>query len=144
MEIEVKNQISLEKIFSKETWKWLVTISLLLLVILIAWDTFNFSAPKADKSKWQAVFLTNGQVYFGHLQVLSKEYIKLNSIYYLQVQQPVQPQTGGGQSNINLVKLGGEIHGPEDTMFIPADRVLFWENLRADSQVIKVIEQINK
>lgn len=106
--------------------------------------TRNFPTP--DEGKWQAVFLTNGQVYFGHLVVVSREYITLNDVFY--IQQGTQPQTGSvlptSQPNINLVKLGGELHGPEDKMYVPKDRILFWENLRTDSQVVQTIEKTSQ
>ena len=34
-----------------------------------------------DKSKYQAVFFTNGQVYFGKLSKVNNEYYKLSDIY---------------------------------------------------------------
>ena len=134
---------------SKLELKWLVkifknrfTVGVIIIVaVLLVWVIFFNSIPRPDKDKLQAVFLTNGQVYFGELDVVSKEYVKLTGIYYLQVQQPVQPQQPGGSPNFNLIKLGGELHGPEDEMFIPSERILFWENLRADSQVTQLINQ---
>lgn len=145
MEQEV-NQESSRKFgwsrFKFMRWRrWLWSGLLVFIAVLLVFNTFNLATPRPDKNKWQAVFLTNGQVYFGRLEILSKDYVKLSSIYYLQVQQPVQPQPQTAQPNINLVKLGGELHGPEDEMFIPQDRILFWENLRDDSQVVRVIGQ---
>lgn len=40
---------------------------------------------------------------------------------------------------ISLAKLGNELHGPEDKMFINSDQLLFWENLKDDGQVAKAI-----
>lgn len=131
-------------------WKWLVAALVVLIVgVLVGYGWAGTGQkmsgfmvePSADK--WQAVFLTNGQVYFGHMSALNPEYFNLNNIYYLQVQQVVQPQPEDQtpQPNISLVKLGGELHGPEDTMFIPRDRILFWEDMKADSRVVQAIEQ---
>lgn len=104
---------------------------------------------------YQAVFLTNGQVYFGKLST-DKDWINLTDIYYLQVTQNLQqaatsdqgknatPATdtpASNQPNIQLVKLGSELHGPEDAMHIEKDKVLFWENLKSDSKVISAIAQ---
>ena len=45
-----------------------------------------------DSDKTQAVFLTNGQVYFGDIQNIQSDHLELKNIYYLSVQnQSVQP-----------------------------------------------------
>ncbi len=98
--------------------------------------------PSVSEAKWQAVFLTNNQVYFGHLQNYDRGYAALRGIYYLQAQPPVQPEQAA--PNMNLVKFGSELHGPEDMMFIPKNQILFWENMRADSQVVRTIENAKK
>lgn len=95
-----------------------------------------------NKSEYQAVFLTNGQVYFGKLQSINNDYLVLDNIYYLQVQQSVQDGTATtttDQNQAQLVKLGNELHGPEDQMQISSKQVLFWENLKADGKVAQSI-----
>lgn len=95
-----------------------------------------------NKNEYQAVFLTNGQVYFGKLQTTNGDYLVLNKVYYLQVQQPVQDGTTTAttdQSQAQLVKLGNELHGPEDRMQISSKQVLFWENLKKDGKVAQSI-----
>lgn len=108
------------------------------------------SNGNAVKSKqYQAVFLSNGQVYFGKLKNVDNSYIRLSEIYYLQVQQQVQPdekakQEQGQQPQVSLAKLGSELHGPEDTMYISRDQVLFWENLKDDGKVAQAIKDYAK
>lgn len=102
-------------------------------------------ADSAIKSKqYQAVFLTNGQVYFCKLTRVDNSYVKCNDIYYLQVQQQVQPEDKSKNNNeqpqVSLAKLGGELHGPEDVMHISRSQVLFWENLKDDGKVVKAIK----
>lgn len=103
-----------------------------------------------DGSRYQAVFFTNGQVYFGKLSSIGGDYYKLTDIYYIQSQQAPtntdsdnpQETDGSPQSNdTKLVKLGDEIHGPEDSMIINRDQVLFFENLKKDGKVTNVINQ---
>jgi hypothetical protein len=99
-----------------------------------------------DADRHQAVFLTNGQVYFGKVKTISKQYIDLRGIYYLNVNQQVQPdqkngQQAAAQNNVTLVKLGCELHGPVDQMLVNRDQVTFWENLKDDGQVAKAIDQ---
>ena len=88
----------------------------------------------------QAVFLNGGQVYFGNIKALNNDYVKLNNIYYLRVNQQVQPNgTTASNQDISLVKLGCELHGPQDSMVINQSQVIFWENLKSDGQVAKAV-----
>lgn len=93
-------------------------------------------------SDYSAVFLTNGQVYFGKITGQSKISLDLTDIYYLQVNQQIQPEQkdkNETQPNIVLVKLGSELHGPNDIMHINRDQVLFFESMKKDSKVVKAI-----
>jgi len=94
---------------------------------------------------WQAVFLTNGQVYFGKIADLNKDYVILKDIYYLQViassntiAQPSDVQTQPEQ-RLTLIKLGNEIHGPKDEMIINREHVIIIEGLKNDSRVVQAI-----
>lgn len=102
-------------------------------------------ASTIDSGKYQAVFLSNGQIYFGKLKVHNGEYLKLTDIFYLQSQdaenQTDELQAGANQEGeLQLIKLGNEVHGPEDQMMISQDQVLFYENLKADSKVATSIK----
>ena len=89
---------------------------------------------------YQAVFLTIGQTYFGKYSSYGKDYSKLTDIYYLQVGgSGLQTSSPSSFNSINLTKLGSELHGPEDTMYLPLGSILFVENLKPDSQVVKAI-----
>ena len=91
----------------------------------------RFPAIPADK--YQAVFLTGGQVYFGHMEDTGGSYVTLSNVYYLKEAADLS------QSNLNLVKLGGELHGPEDTIHIRKDAIAFWENMKDTSRVVQSI-----
>jgi hypothetical protein len=98
-----------------------------------------------DEAKLQAVFLNGGQVYFGNIGALNSEYLGLTNIYYLRVNQQVQPKPGESQQqDISLVKLGCELHGPQDQMLINREQVVFWENLKEDGQVAKAVAEYVK
>lgn len=123
----------------------LIVVSVVLVLALLGLvykSTFGVSAKIKD-DKYQAVFLnsTDGQVYFGKLKDLNKDYYELTDIYYVRVEQ-VQPNPNEQpQQNISLAKLGNEIHGPEDVMFIRKEHVMFWENLKDDGQVVTAINE---
>jgi hypothetical protein len=121
------------------------------LVFALLWNAKSMQSgvSAVDTNKYQAVFLTNGQVYFGKASNLKSDYVTLKNIYYLQVQQSVQPSTDkpatattdqNAGSQVSLTKLGQELHGPTDEMHIAKEQVLFWENLKDDSTVVKAIK----
>lgn len=69
----------------------LIITSVIASAYLITRLLASTSSGGAVKGKqYQALFLTNGQVYFGHLSNVNDGYVKLSDIYYLQVQQAVQ------------------------------------------------------
>ncbi len=96
-----------------------------------------------DEEKYQAVFLesTDGQVYFGKLGIFNDDLYVLSDIYYLRVEQQIQPESEQPKNNVSLAKLGNELHAPEDFMYSARDKVMFWENLKDDGQVVKAISQ---
>lgn len=95
-----------------------------------------------DTGRYQAVFLNGGQVYFGRITSLNNQFTRIADIYYLQVNQQVQPDQSNpsaASNNVSLVKLGCELHGPHDSMVINKDQIIFWENLKTDGKVAKAI-----
>lgn len=125
--------------------KKIVLHIVIIVILLIAFGAI-FCCGRGDltgnKKVWKAVFLTNGQVYFGKVISESKKAITMHEIYYLQVTQ-LTPQTKEDQQQepqLTLIKLGQELHGPTDEMRINRDHVLFVETLKPDSQVVQTIE----
>lgn len=121
-------------------------IAVVIIVVLALGAWFAWSSMSGDAAvkgnEYQAVFLTNGQVYFGKVSDINGGYVKLTDIYYLQVQQSVQPDSKSSSNNnsqVSLAKLGSELHGPEDAMYISRQQVLFWENLKNDGKVVQAI-----
>jgi len=124
----------------------LLSITVVMVGVLLA--LFFFEGDREDKyvdnSKHQAIFLNNGQVYFGNISDLNKDFLTLSNIYYLRVNQQVQPGQQASQNDVSLVKLGCELHGPQDSMVVNRDQVTFWENLKDDGQVAKAIAEYVK
>ena len=115
-----------------------VVIGVLFLVILGYKLDLIVSAKKnlIDKKFYQAVFLSNDQIYFGHLSSIDSNHMRLKDVYYVKVSE---------DSIGHLVKLGqNEPHGPTNEMTINKEHILFWENLTPDSQVVKSIQSYSK
>lgn len=81
---------------------------------------------------YSAVFLANGQVYFGKLEN-DGEYTKLTNVYY------IQNTSDGSTTNTSLVPLLGELHQPTDQMEISKNQILYTETLASSSPVTKSI-----
>lgn len=119
---------------------------IVLLVLFVLWSNkerlMQPSSSTIGGDTYRAVFLTNGQVYFGKIASADKQFTTMNSVFYLQVKQPLQGEEAEVQPKpeLNLVKLGTELHGPTDAMMVNNDQILFIEDLRADSEVVKGIE----
>ena len=132
-----------------------IILGIIVLVILAVGFLFRdklndiFIQYNVKISGYQAVFLANGQVYFGKISQIGSAYIVLKDIFYLQANNSLQAAGGNGstsadQSQMSLVKLGNELHGPEDAMFINRGQILFFENLKPDSRVVSAIAEYQK
>jgi len=129
----------------KNTFKNIFFVFLGLLFLSILWEyLFSFYARErflVKKDQYQAIFLTNGQSYFGKIDNITQEFYVLKDIYYFRygdIKQVDEEKTL--KTDLSLIKLGEELHGPEDMMVIKRDQVLFWENLKNDSKVVKAIQ----
>jgi len=140
----------------KSVWKrflWPIIVAGAIIVAAggwFLWSNLSGGGMAIDGSKYQAVFFTNGQVYFGKLQAFNGGYMKLTDIFYLQSKQsgnskdsgnPQETSSDQSNNNVQLIKLGDEVHGPEDEMIISKDQVLFYENLKADGKVTQSIQK---
>jgi len=137
---------------AKGPWILLVTIIIVLAVVGYIFRDKLFSGTSSiSKANFQAVFLTNGQVYFGKMSDNGGHYVTMDNIYYLQVtpvlQTGTEGQPGAGQQaqqaqqqQLSLVKLGNELHGPVDEMHVNRDQILFIEDLKEDGRVVQAIK----
>jgi hypothetical protein len=115
-----------------------VVAALVVSAALFGWGVLpTTKVPGLSPQQWQAVFLSNNQVYFGKLSDENPSYVTLRNVYYLRTASDLQDTRDG--SNLNLIKLGGEVHGPEDVMYIPKNSIVFWENLKDTSRIVQSI-----
>ncbi|MBI3889265.1 hypothetical protein HY312_01650 [Candidatus Saccharibacteria bacterium] len=136
------------------TRKRKIFIAIILIVLVIAggvltwYNSMQTSGYYIQSNKYQVVVLSNNQIYFGKLQRLSDQSYRLTSVYYLQEQSTAGASTdpaakadqAASTATPQLVKLGNELHGPDDAMFFNDTQVLYWENLKSDGKVSKAIE----
>ena len=116
----------------------LLGAAIALLAILVLGD-FLRSGKVTFDTPYQAVFLTNGQVYFGRLEKAGSPYPVLTEVYYVQSQVKADTKE---PRNI-LVRRGKEWHGP-DRMVLNAQQILFIEPVGPESTVAKLIAELKK
>jgi hypothetical protein len=135
--------------------KMIIAVVIVLLIVLLGLMLKNGLSGSGGikKNQYQAVFLTNGQVYFGKLQNTNGEYLRMTDVYYLQVQNNQNQQSADNKSQEQtqqttgqpqLIKLGQELHGPEDELNILRTQISFWENLKDNGKVVTAIKQYQK
>jgi len=126
----------------------LIVVAVVVLVIVGGYLFLKSRGGVIKSGEYQAVFLTNDQVYFGKIIESTNQEVVLKDVYYLLLQKPaeVQPQTPEAtpgaqeQPKYILMHLGDrETHGPMDEMHINRSQILFIEPLREDSKVIRGI-----
>lgn len=147
---------SSKKAKSRNTDRWLRMLNGVILVgiaILVAAVALSFTRNSStnefklvNDKKYQAVFLNNGQVYFGHISSMDGKNLVINGIYYL-TQNTTTGSNGQAATdgNYTLVKLGcQQIHDPYDQMVINRDQITFWENLQDNGKVVSSINDFKK
>ena len=82
-------------------WLWVtgIAIALLIVVLLLLLLPSKNDLPKEIDSRWQAVFLSDGQVYFGHLENENRRFSRLTDVYYLKYAKELQQELGGKTVN---------------------------------------------
>ncbi|MBU1164932.1 hypothetical protein KKA15_05235 [Patescibacteria group bacterium] len=137
----------LNKLTNKQALVLLVVLIFVVYLILSYTPLNPYLLVKYPSSKWQAVFLTNDQVYFGKVTVSNNSYVTLEHVYYLKsVNWPLQRSIITGaeiapEQSLKLIKLSTENFSPQDKMVINKDHILFIENLNGDSNIVLAIDR---
>lgn len=123
----------------------IVGVLLIVIYLLLSFTNLLSNVPlignlaKKNIGGYHAVFLSNNQVYFGRLRNEGSQYPVLEDVYYLRQSAQLGDESQAGQ--LDLVKRGRELHGPENIMKINRDHILFIETVRADSAVGQAIQK---
>lgn len=120
----------------------IAAVGALVLLGLAAWMFWLQPASiagKIDTNKYQAVFFSNGQVYFGKLTIEKGAYYSLSDVFYIQNDSASGDEESAESSDQKLIKRGSEVYGPEDPMIIDKSQVMFFENIKSDSEVSQLI-----
>jgi len=126
----------------KYTKKALIGIVGLVIVAGLVWWFFlrNIGIPSyVDTGKYQVVCLQSGECYFGKITSVNSDTVQLTKVFYVQKTTSTDATNTTTDNNLQLIKLGNEVHGPEDMMAINRSQVLYIENLKSDGKVTQTI-----
>lgn len=113
----------------------IIVVALIAVTIARATTSSSSLTGAVNQNEYQAVFLTNGQVFFGRLTVLSGDYYYLHHVYYLSS----STGTKGTQGALTLQRLTNDVHGPEDLVALNHAQVLYVENLRPNGRAAQIL-----
>ena len=116
---------------------WLVAILVFVLAFFFTqwWD---FTVPAVGRAQYQAVFLANGQTYFGRYYDRLGAYAKIEDVYYLQQVQGSDPNAA---PDTKVLRRGQELHEPSSRMLIPKSAILFVEDLTDASPIAQFMDK---
>lgn len=121
------------------------TILMVLLVFVITASFFFYISAlrhKSFSSAFQVVVLDTGEVFFGTIKKNSNDNIELVNVYYLPIDATdlFSPKVNSSDS-FSVIKIGNELHGPEDSMYITKEHIVFIQNLKEDSRIVTAIKE---
>ena len=97
-------------------------------------QTFKF------KDTYQAIFLSNGQVYFGKISEITNKYVILNKPFFIKVEQKQENlEEISDQPELKLISIKDEFHKPKDYMIIEKSSIILIEELDSSSQIVDII-----
>ena len=115
----------------------LLALALIILFLAALVGTFDWRNLVRFETPYQAVFLTNGQVYFGRLENFDTRHPVLREVYYIQS----QVQSDSKQLTNTLIKRGKEWHAPTQMVLNP-EHILFIEPVTPGSTVSRLIDEL--
>jgi hypothetical protein len=114
-----------------------VVVVLLTLLVAHQVEGGDTLGSAINPNEYQAVVLTNGQIYFGKLTSPGDNYYYLRHVYYL-----TEQSTRAGQPKQRaLAPIVRDVHAPEDMMVINRSQIVYVENLKPTGEVSKRIQQ---
>jgi len=116
-----------------------IALALVVFTAVFAYvEWWDYVLPSFGAARYQAVFLSNGQTYFGHFVDRLGPFAKIENAFYIQ-QTPAANENEAATSKI--VRRGNEFHQPEPFVLLPKTAIVFVEDLRADSSVAQFMDR---
>lgn len=115
------------------------TLFIVIATILVAWFLISFLS---NIFTWKAVFLDSNQVFFGKfVNIPFASTITLRNAHFIKPEQADISSSTPQNQSIIISEIGEMPHGPADDMVISKDHILYYENLKSGSSLVKGLEQ---
>ena len=117
------------------------------LIVLVAIGAMWFEkiGPFTVKT-WSAVFMTDSEVFFGHIQDINSDSIDLTNVFYL---QKTSTGTGTGSSTTSTASqlsvaglVANQIQCPTDEIRLDRRNILYWQTLQDSSYVVQTLNKL--
>ena len=114
-------------------------IGIIVVVALAVWAGILIADMKSGAvnpdgpSRYSAVYLTSGDIYFGKLNWFPSPH--MTDVWFVE-----RNQGQGGQAQLGLAPMKSVFWGPVDEINFNAQDILFWTRLANNSQVVQSIE----
>lgn len=124
----------------KKTLVCFVTVFLLAGLFVYFGYALSRSFSTVDSDGYQVIQLTTGDTYYGRLRIfpccrLTEAYFVQNVSSADEEEDVIIPQ---------LSSLGSMFFGPENTMYLQKEQVLWWANLSEDSEILKTMRKLRE
>lgn len=138
------NHVNRNNIINSGTqFKILSYLLLFICTIILFQGCYKKSDQKINiDTEYKAVFLDNGQVFFGRIEEVGSSYLVLKDVFYVQSQVFEQEKDKREVTNI-LIKRGNEWHGP-DRMYVNSNHITIIEPVGPSSRVGELIKEAGK
>lgn len=131
----------------KQLPKWLVPLALAIVAVIavlgVSKMLWGGSADGINRGGYQAVFLADdsagASVYFGKLERLPDGYYKLSNVFFLPADQTADKISQ--DKTAQLAKMADQIHTPQDSLVLPREQILYYQNMDDSSTFAEYIKQ---
>lgn len=127
----------------------LVIVILVVIVGIGGWMLWSLSQNKdsaINKNEYQAVFLTNGQVYVGNLAPYNDTYFQVTNVFVAasitsKSSTTSQDASANANDTTQLAKITSGALAPHDAIYVMRNQVLYFENLQPNGKAAQLIKQ---
>jgi hypothetical protein len=115
----------------------IVSCAAILFIVVLVWTGVRLAGRPpvpSDASPYAAVYLTNGEIYFGKLTWSSSQPI-LTDVWVLQ-----QNTNKQGQPQLNIAPFQNALWTPINEIYLNPQSVLYWTYIQNNSQLSKMLQ----
>jgi hypothetical protein len=95
---------------------------------------------------WSAVFMTDSEVFFGHVQSVGSDVIDVTNVFYLQKTSTGNTTGSSTTSTASQLSVAGlvanQIQCPTDEVRLDRHNILYWQTLQDASYVVQTLNKL--